>query len=135
MEEVMLLAVSSTVQVLAIVGLVVGLVVLGVVVFLLQATLSPLRKVLTDVRSAQTAPMLERGVPGTDQLGQTRRLAESVPPLALAYLQKLSGGGAPAPPAPAPPPAAAPAPVFAEQSAPTNGGSSSNEPAWKTYGR
>jgi hypothetical protein len=133
MEEVMFLAVSSTVQVLAIVGLVVGLVVLGVVVFLLQATLAPLRKVLADVRSAQTAPMLERGVPGTDQLGQTRRLAESVPPLALAYLQKLSGGGAPAPPAPAPP--SAPAPVFAEQSAPTNGASSSNEPAWKTYGR
>jgi hypothetical protein len=126
MEEVMALAVSTTAQVLAIVGLVVGLVVLVVVILLLQATLAPLRKVLTEVRSAQTAPMLQRGVPGTDQLGQTRRLAESVPPLALAYLQKL-GGAAPATAAPPPPPA----PVFPEQSA-SNGGS---QPAWKTYGR
>jgi hypothetical protein len=120
MEEVML-AVSSTVQILAIVGLVVGLVVLVVVVLLLQMTLSPLRKVLADVTSANTAPMLQRGVPGTDQLGQTRRLAESVPPLALAYLQKLGAGAPPA--APAPPPAA----IFPEPSG--------SQPAWQRYGR
>jgi hypothetical protein len=125
MEEVML-AVSSAVQILAIVGLVVGLVVLVVVILLLQATLTPLRRVLSDVKSAQTAPMLQRGVPGTDQLGQTQRLAESVPPLALAYLQKLGAGAPPAAAAPAPPPAA----IFPEQSAP--GGSL---PAWQRYGR
>jgi hypothetical protein len=51
--------------------------------------LSPLRHILADVKSAQTAPMLERGVQGTDQLGRTRQLAESVPDLAAAYLVKL----------------------------------------------
>lgn len=101
------LAASTLGQVLAIIGLVVGLVVFGVVIFLLQGVLTPLRKILTDVESAKTAPMLERGVPGTDQLGTTRRLAESVPPLALAYLDKLGlgAGAAPAPPAAYSPPA------------------------------
>jgi hypothetical protein len=105
----MIIALSSTLNVLAIIGLVVGLVVLLLVIFLLQSTLAPLRAVLTDVSSAKTAPMLERGVPGTDQLGTTRRLAESVPPLALAYLNKLGAGGArSAPPPAAAAPAAAP---------------------------
>ncbi|MEA2155900.1 MAG: hypothetical protein QOE11_2040 [Solirubrobacteraceae bacterium] len=126
------LAVSSTGQVLAIIGLVVGLVVFGVVVFLLQSTLTPLTKVLASVKSAKTAPMLERGVPGTEQLGQTRRLAESVPGLALAYLHKLSlGGGAPAPAA-APatpswtPPAPSAPPAAQEDSRP-------ELPAWQKY--
>ena len=101
------LAVSSTGSVLAIIGLVVGLVVFLVVVWLLQGVLTPLRRVLADVQLAKTAPMLERGIPGTDQLGQTRRLAESVPPLALAYLAKL--GAQPAPPPPPPAYAAGPA--------------------------
>lgn len=92
------LAVSTGIAVLAIIGLVVGLVVLLVVIALLQATLTPLTKTLASVKLAQTAPMLERGVPGTEQLDQTRRLAESVPPLALAYLGKLSLGGRPSPP-------------------------------------
>ena len=77
--------------VLAIIGLVVGLVVLLVVIKLLNDTLTPLRSILADVKNAQTAPMLERGVPGTDQLGQTRRLADSVPPLAVAYLGEARG--------------------------------------------
>jgi hypothetical protein len=102
-----MIALSSTMNVLAILGLVVGFVVLLVVIYLLQSTLAPLRAVLKDVEDAKTAPMLERGVPGTDQLGQTRRLAESVPPLALAYLNKLGAGGG----APAAPPAAAAAPA------------------------
>lgn len=99
----MIIALSSFLNVLAIIGLVVGLVVLLLVIYLLQSTLAPLRAILTDVTGAHTAPMLERGVPGTEQLGTTRRLAESVPPLALAYLNKLGAGGAPS----APPPAAA----------------------------
>jgi hypothetical protein len=123
MEEVMVLAASSTGQALAIVGLVVGLVVFALVVFLLQSTLTPLRRVLTDLTSANTAPMLQRGVPGTDQLGQTRRLADSVPPLALAYLAKLGAGAPAAAPAPAPPPSA----IFPEQA--------SSQPAWQRYGR
>jgi len=84
-----LLAVGTAVAILALIGLAVGLVVLLVVIWLLNGVLTPLRKILADVQSAQTAPMLERGVQGTDQLGRTRSLAESVPDLAVAYLQKL----------------------------------------------
>lgn len=100
-----MVAVSSTVTALAIVGLVVGLVVLLVVIWLLQNTLRPLLAIKADVTYALTAPMLKTGVPGTEQLGTTRRLADSVPDLALRYLQKLGANPA------APPPATAPAPT------------------------
>ncbi len=118
--------------VLAIIGLVVGLVVLLVVIKLLNDTLSPLRSILADVQNAKTAPMLEHGVPGTDQLGQTRRLAESVPPLALAYLSKLGASPAPAPAYAPPPPAWSPAPAAAAPAAEPPPAASS-EPAWKRY--
>ena len=120
--------------VLAIIGLVLGLVVLLVVIKLLNDTLRPLRSILADVENAKTAPMLERGVPGTEQLGQTRQLAESVPPLALAYLAKL--GASPAPPAPAyapPPPAWSPPPAAAPAAASAPPQGASVEPAWKRY--
>jgi len=120
--------ISSGLAALVIVGLVVGLVVLLVVIFLLKSTLAPLSAVLADLRSAKTAPMLERGVPGTDQLGQTRRLAESVPPLALAYLQKISRGVRPAAPAAISPAAGAPPRAAA---APVAAGS--DLPAWKKF--
>ena len=84
-----LLAVGTTVTVLALIGLVIGLVVLFVVIYLLQGVLTPLRHVLRDVQDAQGAPMLTRGVQGPEQLDRTRRLAESVPDLAVAYLLKL----------------------------------------------
>jgi len=83
------LAVGTTVTVLALIGLVIGLVVLLVVIYLLNGVLAPLRAVLRDVRSAQTAPVLERGVKGVDQLDRSQRLAQSVPDLAVAYMQKL----------------------------------------------
>ncbi len=134
-----LLAVSGVAAVFAIIGLVVGLVVLGVVIALLQMTLTPLRKTLADVQLAHTAPMLERGVPGTEQLGQTRRLAEMVPPLALAYLQKLGAGGSPRPAAPQAP--QAPPPGSGHSGGmwiPPPGGQTpdnqaSNLPAWQRY--
>lgn len=85
----LIFAVGTGVAVLAWIGLAVGLVVFVVVVGLLNGVLTPLRRILADVRDAQTAPLLERGVQGTDQLDRTRRLAEGVPPLAVAYLQKL----------------------------------------------
>lgn len=83
------LAVGTGLAVLAIIGLVIGLVVFLVVILLLQGTLTPLRKVLADVQSAETAPMLKHGVKGVDQLGRTRQLASSVPDLAVRYMQKL----------------------------------------------
>jgi hypothetical protein len=132
-----LMAVGTTVAVLAVIGLVVGLIVLGVVIFLLSNVLAPLRSILRDLQSAKTAPMLERGVPGTDQLGTTRRLAESVPELALAYLQKLSL------PAKAPEPEPEPAmstaafaqtqPDPAPPPAPPAEPDDSSLPAWKRY--
>jgi hypothetical protein len=85
----LLLAVGTAVTVLALIGLVIGLVVLFVVIWLLQGVLSPLRQILRDVQNAKDAPMLTRGVQGPEQLGHTRRLAESVPDLAVAYLLKL----------------------------------------------
>jgi hypothetical protein len=84
-----ILAVGTTVTVLALIGLVIGLVVLLVVIYLLNGVLAPLRAVLRDVRNAQTAPVLERGVQGVDQLDRSQRLAQSVPDLAVAYMQKL----------------------------------------------
>jgi len=130
-----LLAVGTTVTVLAVIGLVVGLVVLGVVILLLSNVLAPLRSILRDLQSAKTAPMLERGIPGTDQLGATRRLAESVPELALAYLQKLSLPAKPAEPEPEPAPAmsaAAPAQSQPDQAPPAEA-DDSGLPAWKRY--
>jgi hypothetical protein len=126
--EQMILAVTSTQSVLAIIGLVIGLVVLLVVIKLLNDTLKPLLAVSADLQDAKTAGMLERGVPGTEQLGQTRRLADSVPPLALAYLAKLGANPAPAPAYAPPPPSSAPAaqPSSAQAAQP-------EEPAWKKY--
>ena len=132
------IAVSSAGQTLAIIGLVVGFVVLLVVIWLLSQVLAPLTKVLADVKSANTAPMLTKGVPGTDQLGQTRRLADSVPPLALAYLAKLGLAGKAAAPAPA---HAFAAPLPSRPPPPTDRPSQqhldapSKLPAWKTYGQ
>jgi len=123
--------------VLAIIGLVVGLVVLLVVIKLLNGTLAPLRAVLADVQSAQTAPMLEQGVKGADQLSQTRRLADSVPDLAMRYLNKI-GSSAPAPsytPAPQQPQTQSytpPAPP-AYQGAPAADERTPEPPAWKNY--
>lgn len=120
-------------QILAIIGLVVGLVVLLVVIKLLNDTLAPLRAILADVQGAHAAPLIERGVPGTEQLGQTRQLADSVPPLAMAYLQKISGGIQRAPePAAAPAPAAAAAPAEAPQQSSAQS-SQPEPPAWKKY--
>ncbi len=83
------LSVSTTIAVLSLVGLALGLVVAGLVVFLLQSTLNPLRKILADVENAKTAPMLEHGVRGIDQISRTQQLAQSVPDLAVRYMNKL----------------------------------------------
>jgi hypothetical protein len=132
------LAVGTAVAILSVIGLVIGLVVLFVVIWLLNDVLAPLRRTQSDVEDALTAPMLTRGVPGTEQLGATRRLAESVPDLALAYLQKLSLSPRSAAPAPAPaaapaPQAAAPAPAPAPAQTQADADAESNLPAWKRY--
>jgi hypothetical protein len=128
-----MVALSSAVTALAIIGLVVGLVVLLVVIWLLQNTLRPLLAIKADVTNALTAPMLKNGVPGTDQLGTTRRLADSVPDLALRYLQKL--GVNPAAPPPAPAPMAAPPPPPPANRVPAASGSSWNPPDYHRWRR
>jgi len=128
---------STTQTVLAIIGLVLGLVVLGVVIWLLNDVLRPLRRIAADVVEANKAPMLKKGIPGADQLSTTRRLAESVPPLAIAYLNKLALGPRPAAPPP-PAPAAAPAPAPAAAPAAASGADSHSDstlPAWKLFSR
>ncbi|HEV2776545.1 MAG TPA: hypothetical protein VGV90_13200 [Solirubrobacteraceae bacterium] len=127
---------STTQTVLAVIGLVLGVVVLFVVIWLLNDVLRPLRRISADLTEANKAPMLKKGIPGADQLSTTRRLAESVPPLALAYLDKLALG--PKPPAPPPPePAAAPPPAAAAAASSSGAESHSDStlPAWKLFSR
>jgi hypothetical protein len=127
---------STTQTVLAIIGLVLGLVVLGVVIHLLNDVLRPLRRISADITEANKAPMLKKGIPGADQLTTTRRLAESVPPLALAYLDKLALGPRPAaPPPPAPAAAAPPAAAAAPSSSDADSQPDSTLPAWKLFSR
>lgn len=121
------MAVSTGVAALAIIGLVIGLVVLLVVISLLHNTLKPLLAIKADVTNALTAPMLKNGVPGTDQLGTTRRLADDIPDLAGRYLAKLGVTANTAPPARAY--TAAPAPAPAATAASTGGGSWT--PPWR----
>ncbi len=85
----MTVAVSTVIAILALLGLVVGLVVLGVVIYLLNDILTPLRRALVDLNDAKTAPLLQHGVRGTEQLARTQQLANQVPELAGAYLTKL----------------------------------------------
>ena len=113
-----------------------GLVVLGVVISLLNDVLAPLRRISADVKNAETAPMLKKGIPGADQLGTTRRLADSVPPLAIAYLNKLALPQRPAPAtlnASAPPAAPPPPPPPAQAPSQQHLDAPSTLPAWKVF--
>jgi len=91
---VSLLAISTGLTILAIIGLVIGLVVLGVVIMLFSAVLSPTRQIARHAREApDVAPFLTNGVQGVEELRRTRDLCSQVPPLALAYLAKMRRGG------------------------------------------
>lgn len=97
-----LLAVSTGGAILVIIALLLGLGVLAFVAFLLQQVLSPAREISQIAQNApEVAPFLTNGVQGVDELSRTRQLTGQVPPLALAYLDKVQGT-APAPAAEAP---------------------------------
>ena len=83
------------------IGLVLGLVVLLVVIWLLNDILSRCARSPPTSRWPTRRRCSRRASPATEQLGTTRRLAESVPPLALA-LPATSSAGRPAAPPPAP---------------------------------
>lgn len=103
-----LLAVSTGGAILVIIALLLGLGVLAFVAFLLQQVLSPAREISQIAQNApEVAPFLSNGVQGVDGLSRTRQLTSQVPPLALAYLDKVQAAApAPAPAAEAPAPAA-----------------------------
>jgi len=84
------LAVSSGVAALALVGLVVGVVVLGVVVALFARVLRPAREINLYARDILTAGVgIATNLDGVDHLPRTRALSGAVPGLAVAYLRKL----------------------------------------------
>lgn len=100
-----LFAISTGLAILAWIGLAIGLVVLLVVVFLLNEVLTPLREIARHARGVpEVAPFVVTGVKGVEDLRRTSELASSVPPLAEAYLAKLSSAGTIRRAAQAPPP-------------------------------
>jgi hypothetical protein len=90
---VTLLAVSTASAVLAWIGLVLGLVIAIVVVALLQSVLRPvleIRRYSEDILAAGIG--IAKNLDAVDELGRTHQLAQAVPGLAVAYLDKLETG-------------------------------------------
>jgi hypothetical protein len=88
-----LLAVSTGIAVLAWIGLALGLVIAVVVVALLQSVLRPvleIRRYSEDVLTAGVG--IAKNLDAVDELAHTRELAQAVPGLAVAYLNKLGAG-------------------------------------------
>lgn len=84
------LAVSTGVVVLAWIGLALGLVIAVVVVLLFNRVVRPALEIdryASDILDSGLA--IARNLDGADELLTTRDLAVAVPPLAVAYLQKL----------------------------------------------
>ena len=85
-----LLAVSTGIAILALVGLAVGLVVLLVVIALLHRVLTPAREIDAYAGDILTAGVgIATNLDGVDQLATTRALGGAVPGLAVGYLRKL----------------------------------------------
>ncbi len=81
---------STTLVVLAWIGLALGLVVAVVVVLLFNRVVRPaleIRRYADDILAAGLG--IARNLDGVDEAVRTRELATAVPGLALAYLQKL----------------------------------------------
>jgi hypothetical protein len=82
------LAISTGVAVLALIGLALGLVILIVVLALFNRVLRPVIEIdryATDILAGGIG--IAKGVDCVDELAKTRELANSVPPLAVAYLE------------------------------------------------
>ena len=88
-----LLAVSTGIAALAWIGLALGLVIAIVLVALLQSVLRPVREIRRyseDILAAGVG--IAKNLDAVDELGRTRELAQAVPGLAVAYLNKLGAG-------------------------------------------
>jgi hypothetical protein len=87
-------AISTGLAVLAWIGLALGLVLAIVVLALLQSVLRPLleiRRYSADILAAGVG--IAKNLDAVDELARTRELATAVPDFAVAYLNKVQGGG------------------------------------------
>lgn len=84
----MTLAVSTGTSILALIGLAVGLVVLLVVLALFNRVVRPALEIEGYARDILDGGIgIAKGVDGVDDLARTRDLVNTVPPLAVAYLE------------------------------------------------
>lgn len=84
----MILAVSTGSSVLSLIGLALGLVILLIVLALFNRVLRPALEIERYAKDILAAGMgIAKGVEGVDELAKTRDLVNSIPPLAVAYLE------------------------------------------------
>lgn len=84
----MTLAVSTGTSILALIGLAVGLVVLLVVLQLFNRVVRPAIEIDRYAKAILDGGIgIAKGVDGVDDLARTRELVNTVPPLAVAYLE------------------------------------------------
>jgi hypothetical protein len=91
---VTLFAISAGLAALAWIGLALGLVLAIAVLALLQSVLRPvleIRRYSEDILAAGVG--IAKNLDAVDELARTRDLATAVPDLAVAYLNKVQGGG------------------------------------------
>lgn len=84
----MILAVSTGIAILSLIGLAVGVFVLVTVVSMFNRIVRPALEIdgyAKDILEGGVG--IAKGVDGVDELAKTRDLATSVPPLAVAYLE------------------------------------------------
>jgi len=84
----MVLAVSTGTAVLSLIGLAVGLFVLLVVLALFNRVVRPALEIQSYADDILAGGIgIAKGVDGVDELAKTRDLVNSIPPLAVAYLE------------------------------------------------
>lgn len=84
----MILAVSTGIAVLSLIGLAVGLVILVSVLSMFNRIVRPALEIDRYAKDILDGGIgIAKGVEGVDELARTRDLVNSVPPLAVAYLE------------------------------------------------
>ena len=84
----MILAVSTGIAVLSLIGLAVGLVILLVVLALFNRVVRPALEIDGYAKDILDGGIgIAKNLDGVDELAKTRDLATSLPPLAVAYLE------------------------------------------------
>lgn len=84
----MILAVSTGTAVLSLIGLALGLVILLVVLALFNRVVRPVLEIDRYAQDILAGGLdIAKNVDGVDELAKTRDLANSLPPLAVAYLE------------------------------------------------